>query len=383
MARCMSRCRRFAVLFLPAVALSALAARAQAPRHTENVVLIVSDGLRWQEIFRGADSTLVNHRWGGVDDTIALRRAFVRDEPAAARRALLPFLWDSVGRNGQIFGNVSAGSVATVTNGLKFSYPGYSEMITGHADPRIHSNDAPPNPNLTVFEWLGREPRYRGKVAVFGTWDAFPRIFNRERSGLPIYAGWETPFPTRPDAAEATINRLYATTTRLWGDELAYDSFMQAAVLDYVEHEHPRVLFVGYGETDEWAHSRRYDQTLESAHRVDSFIAELWNSMQRIPQYRGRTTFIITADHGRGGTPNDWTDHGEKVAGAENIWIAVLGPDTPSLGERTGTGPVTQSQIAATLAAALGLDYRSAEPAAAPPITSAISGRGAEPATPR
>jgi hypothetical protein len=375
MARCMSRCRRAAALLLLAAALPALAARAQAGRHTENVVLIVSDGLRWQEVFRGADSALVNRRWGGVDDTTALRRAFVRDEPAAARRALLPFLWDSIARNGQIFGNASAGSVATVTNGLKFSYPGYSEMIAGHPDPRINSNDSPSNPNLTVFEWLGREPRYRGRVAVFGTWDAFPRIFNRDRSGLPIYAGWETPFPARPDAAEATINRLYASTTRFWGDELAYDSFMQAAVLDYVEHARPRVLFVGYGETDEWAHGRRYDQTLESAHRVDAFIAELWNTMQRIPQYRGHTTFIITADHGRGSTRNDWTDHGAKVDGAENIWIAVLGPDTPALGERTGTEPVTQSQIAATLAAALGLDYHAAEPAAAPPIAGAVSGR--------
>ena len=374
MARRTSR-RPFAVLFALAAASLAPAARAQSVRRTENVVLIVSDGLRWQEVFRGADSTLVNQRWGGVDDSVALRRAFVRDEPAAARRALLPFLWDSIGRNGQLFGNVSAGSSAAVTNGLKFSYPGYSEMIAGHADSRINSNDAPPNPNLTVFEWLGREPGYRGRVAVFGTWDAFPRIFNRDRSGLPIHAGWETPFATHPDGAEATMNRLYATTTRFWGDELAYDSFMQAAVLDYVQRERPRVLFVGYGETDEWAHSRRYDQTLESAHRVDAFIAELWSTMQRIPQYRGRTTFIITADHGRGGTRNDWTDHGAKVVGAENIWIAVLGPDTPALGERTNTAPVTQSQIAATLATALGLDYQSVEPAAAAPITSAVSGR--------
>jgi hypothetical protein len=375
MSRCLSRFRRVAALCLSAAALPAPAVHAQSARQTENVVLIVSDGLRWQEVFRGADSSLVNRRWGGVDDTVALRRAFVRDEPAAARRALLPFFWDTIARQGQIFGNATAGSVATVTNGLKFSYPGYSEMITGHADPRIDSNDSPANPNLTVFEWLGREPRYRGRVAVFGTWDAFPRIFNRDRSGLPILAGWETPFPTRPDAAQAVLNRLYVSTTRFWGDELAYDSFMQAAVLDYVQHERPRVLFVGYGETDEWAHSRRYDQTLESAHRVDGFIAELWKTMQKIPQYRGHTTFIITADHGRGGTRQDWTDHGAKIDGAENIWIAVLGPDTPALGERTGAEPVTQSQIAATLAAALGLDYRAAEPAAAPPITSALSGR--------
>ena len=358
------------LLLLPACMLAPGAA-AQRAGQSGNVVLIVTDGLRWQEVFRGADSSLANRRWGGVEDTVAFRREFIRADPRSARETLLPFIWNVIGRDGQLIGDSAAGSIATVTNGLKFSYPGYSEMITGHADPRIDRNDAPPNPNLTVFEWLERRPGLRGRVAVFGTWDAFPRIFNRERSGLPIRAAWETPFPAGPDPAESTINRFYATTTRLWGD-LAYDGFMQAAVLQYVRKHRPRVLFVGYGETDEWAHSRRYDQTLTSAHRVDAFIAELWRTMQAIPQYRSHTTFIITTDHGRGGTPTDWTDHGRDVAGAENIWIAVLGPDTPAGGERRQTAPVTQSQIAATVAAALGLDYPAAEPAAAPPIPGAL-----------
>jgi hypothetical protein len=94
--------------------------------------------------------------------------------------------------------------------------------------------------------------------------------------------------------------------------------------------------------------------------------------MQAMPQYRGTTTFIITADHGRGSGPADWTSHGKDVEGAENIWIAVLGPDTRPLGERTNTGAVTQSQIAATVAALLGKDYRAAVPAAAAPIADVV-----------
>jgi phosphopentomutase/2,3-bisphosphoglycerate-independent phosphoglycerate mutase family metalloenzyme len=364
------------LLALP-VACSALAAQAQTPRRTENVVLIVSDGLRWQELFRGADPALVNQRYGGVDDSASVYREFVRSAPAQARQALFPFLWTTVAAHGQIFGDADSGSVATVTNGLKFSYPGYNEMISGRADPRIDRNDAGPNPNVTVFEWLAHQPAFRSNVAVFGTWDAFAPIFNRERSGLPIRAGWDVPFTDRMTPAESTINRLYATTTRLWGDELAYDGFMQAAVLDYVRTRHPRVLFVGYGETDEWAHSRRYDQTLRSAHRVDAFIGELWRTMQSLPQYKDRTTFIITADHGRGSGPNDWTDHGKNVAGAENIWIAVMGPDTRAAGERVRSAPVTQSQIAATIAALLGTDYHAAVPEAAPPIADVLPGAAA------
>lgn len=345
-----------------------LAGRADAQAtKTRNVVVIMSDGLRWQDVFHGADPALIDRKAGGVSDTAELRREFARGTAAESRAVLLPFLWSTIARQGQIYGNRERGSDAHVTNGFKFSYPGYNETLSGHPDPRIDSNDAVPNPNVTVFEWLNRQPGFQGKVAAFGTWVRFAEIFNRDRAGFPIFSGWDPPFPGTKDPAETQLNELYRTTTRLFHD-VAYDSFMQQAVLDYVGRHQPRVLFVGYGETDEWAHARRYDQYLESAHRVDAFIAQLWNTMQAMPQYRGTTTFLITADHGRGSGPDDWTGHGEKVAGAENIWLAVLGPDTRPLGERANTGAVTQSQVAATVAALLGADYRAAVPAAAPPI---------------
>ena len=68
----------------------------------------------------------------------------------------------------------------------------------------------------------------------------------------------------------------------------------------------------------------------------------------------------------------DWKHHGAKVRGAQNIWIAVLGPATPALGERANAESVTQAQVAATVAALLGEDYRASVPAAAPPIGDAF-----------
>jgi len=343
-------------------------ALAQTPHRTRNVVLIVSDGLRWQEIFEGADSQLMNRKFGHVEDTAALRREFSRDDASAARAALFPFIWNVVAKQGEIFGNRTVQSDADVTNGFKFSYPGYNEMISGHPDPRIDSNNAGPNPNLTVFEWLDTRPGLAGRVAVFGTWNEFPDIFNRGRSHLPIWAAFDAP-PTAspPTARDSLLANLYATTTRLWSD-LAYDSFMQAEVSEYVARAHPRVMFVGYGETDEWAHMGRYDMVLKSAHQFDQFVGDLWSAMQRMPQYHDSTTFIITADHGRGSGLTAWTDHGADVAGAEAIWIAVIGPDTPARGERMHVSRVTQSQIAATIASLLGENYSAAVPAAAPPL---------------
>jgi bisphosphoglycerate-independent phosphoglycerate mutase (AlkP superfamily) len=121
-------------------------------------------------------------------------------------------------------------------------------------------------------------------------------------------------------------------------------------------------MFVGFGETDEWAHAGRYDLYLTAARHMDDFVRRLWELAQSLPQYRDKTTFIITADHGRGSGPVDWKSHGEKIANSEGDWIAVIGPDTASW--RTNSDRTARSQIAATIAALLGEDYHAAVPQA-------------------
>jgi hypothetical protein len=363
--------RSFFLFALSAVLASAAPSDAQTSLRTENVVLIVSDGVRWQEIFRGADRPLMSRTPGGVSDTSALIATFWRDDIAARREALFPFLWGKVAREGQIFGNQDKGSVARIDNTFRFSYPGYNEMLSGFFDPQINSNEYRPNPNVTVFEFLARDPAFRGKVGAIATWGAFRRIFNEQRAGIDVIAGWSPPFTG--DLARsprgAMLNELYRTSVRYWSDTTC-DAPMHLVTKEYLAARQPRVLFVGYGETDEWAHSGRYDLLLESARQMDSFVADLWTTMQSMPQYRDKTTFIITTDHGRGSGDREWKNHGEKVEGAENIWIAVIGPDTPPLGERTNIAPVTQSQVAATIASLLGMasPFRALAPKAAAPI---------------
>jgi len=354
-------------------ALAAAAIPGGSAHRTQHVVLIVADGLRWQEIFTGPDSSLMNESSGGFwDDPGALRRRFWRADTAARRALLFPFLWTTVASQGQILGNQKKGSIARVTNGLAFSYPGYNEMLVGYPDPRINTNEFGANPNTTVFEWLNRRPEFAGQISVFGTWHTFTDIFDESRSHLTMHVGWDKPYTGTPTPRQALLNQLYQTTTRLDDDD-AYDVFLQIPLLDYVRAHSPRALFVGYGETDNWAHAGRYDLVLESAHAFDQDVQQLWNTMQAIPEYHNRTTFIITTDHGRGSGPLDWKEHGVDQKGSENIWIAVLGPDTPALGERVNVPPVTQSQIAATVAAFLGTDYRQAVPAAAPALADVLS----------
>lgn len=363
----------FRLLLIPVLLLALwTGARADAPRKTQNVVLVLIDGLRWQEVFTGADALLMNQE-NGVANVDALRKSYWRETPEARRAALLPFLWGVVATRGQLYGNQNKNSVARVTNTFHFSYPGYSEMIVGYADPRIDSNDARPNPNVSVFEWLHRKPRFRGKVAAFGAWQVVPWILNRERCGFYINAGIEPVDRGRLSERQALLNQLKADLVHPWGEE-PYDAITFYSALEYLRQNKPRAFWLTFGETDEFAHAGRYDQYLNAAHRTDGFLRTLWDTLQAIPQYRGATTLIVAVDHGRGNAPQGWKQHGVAYKGSDDIWIAILGPDTPALGERSDTDTVRQSQIAATLAAALGEDYPAAAPRADKPIAGAFAG---------
>jgi len=199
---------------------------------TQNIVLIVSDGLRWQEIFTGADRTLLNEKEGGSWLAEAdLRKRYWRDDVDARRAVLFPFLWGTVAKQGQIYGNQLKGSVAHVTNGKAYSYPGYNEMLTGSPDPKIDSNEFGPNPNLSVFEWLNGQTDLRGQVGVYATWDNFKDIFNVRRSNLPLHVGWDLPYKGALTPRQELMNQLYRTTTRVDFEDV-FDSFMEVPLLD-------------------------------------------------------------------------------------------------------------------------------------------------------
>jgi hypothetical protein len=354
-----------------AVFASAASTLAAPARRTENVILITTDGLRWQEVFGGADAQLMNKE-AGVGDVAGLGRRFWRATAEDRRRALLPFFWSVIAREGQVFGHLPRGSAARVTNGHNFSYPGYNEILSGRADARVDSNEKKPNPNVTVLEWLNGRAPYRGRVAAFCSWDVFPWIVNRERSGVLVNAGFE-PVPGTGERI-ATLNQLQAETTPP-EDSVRADSFTFMAAMHHLQTARPRVLYIGLGETDDWAHAGRYDRYLLSAHRFDRYMQRLWDTLQSMPGYRGTTSLVLTTDHGRGEAAGGaWRTHGAKVPGAENIWIAVLGPDTAALGERANTGAVTQSQVAATVAALLGEDFPTAMPGVASPVQAVLPG---------
>lgn len=328
---------------------------------TEHVFLITLDGLRWQELFQGADSLLIAHA-DYVKDSITLKQKFWRNTRSERQQVLMPFFSSILAKQGQLYGNRQLGSKVNLTNTFWFSYPGYNEILTGYGDKRIDSNDKLPNPNTTVLEFINQQKGYEGKVAAFGSWDVFPYIINEERSGIPVNAGYEAAQENSLTAMEYALNTLQSQIPGHW-PTVRMDAFTHHYALEYIKKHHPKVVYIAYGETDDFAHDGRYDQYLEAAYRTDSFIEELWNFVQADPEYRDKTTFIITTDHGRGTQPLDtWRSHGEDVEGADQVWLAIMGPDTSALQSTDLKGQYFTDQIAATLAAFLNLPYKPNHP---------------------
>jgi Type I phosphodiesterase / nucleotide pyrophosphatase len=349
------------VLALVLSLLSMPPARAQAP--ARNVVVITLDGLRWQEFFTGADREYFKKEKDGAPG--AAEKRFWRATPAERRATLMPFVWDTIATKGQIFGDPSKGSRSHLTNGLWFSYPGYNEMLSGAADPRVDSNDKVPNPNTTVLEWLNTRPGFQGRVAAFGSWDVLPFILNTSRSHLPVGSGF-TPVPQPRTDRERAINELAADLPLYW-DYGPPDAPIVYAALERLRTDKPRVLYIMLGEGDEWAHAGRYDLYLDATFRADRFIHRMWDTLQSMPEYANQTTLLVTTDHGRGATLADWNNHGTKVPAAESTWMLALGAAVPPLGVREGV-TITTSQLAATIAAVVGEDFKRAVATAAPPL---------------
>jgi hypothetical protein len=320
----------------------------------ENVFLITMDGFRWEELFTGADPWLLENE-AYTSDREELKSKFWFDSAEERRKALMPFFWSEIAKNGQLYGNRHIGSEVNVSNTHVFSYPGYNEILTGFADASIDSNDKIPNRNITLLEELNKRKGFEGQVAAFGSWDVFPFIINEERSGVPVNAGFESATGNDLSEKERWLNEVQAQTPSPW-TTVRLDVFTHNYALEYVKRKQPRLVYISYGETDDFAHDKDYDQYLNSAHRTDQFIADLWHWVEQDPHYAGKTAFVIATDHGRG-AEDRWIGHGGDWIGSENIWVALLGPGIEAKGEMSGGKRLYQNQLAATVAALLGESY--------------------------
>lgn len=325
--------------------------------NTHKVFLITLDGLRWQELFTGADSLLINSSF--TKNKEFSKENFWDSLAENRRKKLLPFFWSTIKEEGQIYGNRNFKNKVNLSNNYWFSYPGYSEILCGFADnDSINTNDKINNRNVTVLEKVNNLPEYKNKVSAFASWDVFPYIINEQRSSIYVNAGYRKAKGKNLTSKEKFLNQLQDQAIQPWST-VRQDVFTHNYALEFIKKETPKLIYISYGETDDFAHDGNYDHYLLSARNTDNMIKELWDYCQNTPFYKDNTTFIITTDHGRGTLPlENWMHHGNNlkydnksytIEGSDETWIAVFGKNIKNKGEVKTDAQLYNNQIASTI----------------------------------
>lgn len=343
------------------------------PDQSPNIFIIATDGYRWQEIFGGADSLIINNP-RQVKDTALLKEMYWDNDINERRKKLMPFVWNTLQKKGSLYGNRNYENSVSVANPYRFSYAGYNEIFTGYADPSIITNRKKRNSNDNLLGFINDRPGYENKVAAFASWNLFEYIFNKQQHGFYLNSGYQMIDHDSLTATELLANAVQQSAVD-HSKHTRNDMLTFVTAKEYIQTQHPKVVFIGFGETDEYAHSGRYDEYLNAAHLFDEYLAQLWYLVNKDPFYKNNTSFIITTDHGRGDKSTNWVRHGLFTAGSSDTWLMTIGPGFKPEGEVKTRSEIFNDQLAQTIVRLLGYDFTALHPVADPIILSSYNKR--------
>jgi hypothetical protein len=325
--------------------------RAAEDRAESAVVLVVLDGVRWQEVFGGADRGLA-------------RQHGVNPAPWAGLRGLLPNLQQMVGGDGMAIGAPGHGAEMSTAGPQRISLPSYREIFTGRADADCQSNDCtrPPGRTLAddVFDASGP-----GEVAVVASWPNIARAASAQSSRFLLTTGRKLVSQSevlRADEEMAFLLDAGALSSSFPGEgDYRPDAWTARIALRCLATQRPRFLFVGLGDPDEYGHRNDYRGYLESLHRADEFLGALSGTLDAMGARGRHTTLLVTTDHGRA---YDFRDHGVWHPESGRVWLVASGDGVQGRGLVAASRRHTLADIAPTVRALLGLAGSDGEPIA-------------------
>jgi hypothetical protein len=285
------------------------------------VVLVVIDGARWQDVFE--------------------------------REGAAPNLRRLAETRGAALGAPGHGEPVSASGPSFVSLPGYTEIFTGRPPSACASNDCdPPGVPTFVDELVARAPA-PGDVAIFSSWAKIPRAASSVGAALPVVSAGRDRVE-REDVLheDATLAKLLANGKRAdafpGDDDFRPDRFTAAAALRYLEARRPRFLFLGLGETDEYAHRGDHPAYVASLRAADRVVGDVMAALDRMGEAGAETTLFVTADHGRA---KDWRHHGGGLPESARVWLVAAGARIAARGFVSATEPRHLADLAPTVRA--------------------------------
>ncbi|MBV9948854.1 MAG: alkaline phosphatase family protein [Myxococcales bacterium] len=323
--------------------------RASADRTESAVVLVVLDGVRWQEIFGGADRALA-------------RQHGLNPAPWATPRALLPNLQRMLDDGGVAIGAPGAGEITTA-GPQRISLPSYREIFTGRADTECQTNECARPPGRTVADDV-YDASGPGEVAVVASWPTIARAASARPSRFLLTTGRKLVAQSdvlRTDEEMAALLDAGQRSAPFPGEgDYRPDAITSAIALRCLLTQRPRFLFVGLGDPDEYGHRNDYRGYLEALHGADRFLGSLSAALESMGARGRHTTVLVTTDHGRA---YDFRDHGTWYPESGRVWLVASGSGLRA----PGAAPVTSrkhtlAEVAPTVRTLLGLPRADGEP---------------------
>jgi Sulfatase len=276
---------------------------------TTPVILVVLDGVRWQEMF------------GGVDPALAAKH---RAGPVVGARGLLPSLYAALDTRGAAVGAPGYGVLRA--SGPNFvSMPGYTEIFGGRPPYGCQDNECAGAGAPTIVDALRDRSASDSDVAVIASWAPIARATALGASRIVLSAGRRDVMGAHflsGDSIRAVLERGARADPRPGHDAFRPDRYTAELALLYLEAQRPSFLFVGLGEPDEYAHQDDYAGYLTSLRAADDFLGRLFALLDRMGERGRRTLVLVTADHGRG---SDFRDHGAQLPESARVWLMALG----------------------------------------------------------
>lgn len=275
---------------------------------TENVVVIVVDGMRYSE------------SWG---------------DPTQGN---IPSM-DSLRSKGVFFPNF-------FNDGLTRTVSGHTALLTGvYETLENNGSEYPTNPSFLQC-WAESYGSASEEAWIITSKDKLEVLGNCTRSS------WNNQFLPRTHCGIDGNGLLSGYQD---------DSATVVQGLEILNTHHPKLTVFNLRDPDFTAHMGVWSDYLESLQRSDEYVRQIIEFIENDPVYAGKTTVFITSDHGRhlDGVSSGFASHGDDCAGCRKIGMLAIGPDfQPGKVVETAYG---QIDIPATIARMLHFKMKYAE----------------------
>lgn len=316
---------------------SASSAPAPALGTPQTLVLVAIDGVRWRDVFEG------------VEEKRALNQHLPQSSIVDAA-VLTPNLHALMARGAALGAPGKAAGIAA--SGPNFvSLPGYMEMLSGRRPTGCLDNYCKRVTWPTLADDFAALPGVRPiDVGVVASWPGIGRAASRAPSHITLSVGRTGGESRGRLRYDARAGQLLDAGERAgagpgYGD-FRRDSATAAIALRYLRQMKPRFLFIGLGETDEYAHHNNYGGYLGALHYADQVVGQVADALAGLRRQGRRATLFVTTDHGRSG---HFVNHGGFAPESARTWLVAAGWGIDSCGETAPRRERHTADIASTL----------------------------------